>query len=338
MAKKLLVALGDNIMDEKTMAQVRELTPGMELVQTTERSEIEAILPDIEIVVGSIPYDLLADATSLRWMQLWGAGADWLMRHPEVADLDFALTNASGIHSVPISEHIFAFLLAAARRIDQAVRAQSARVWVPKQSPRGAQHAETVRDYYIDKQRVFELAGKTLLLIGVGAIGERTAKLASAFDMHVIGMRRNVTQSVLGIERMVGPDQLLEVLPEADLVVITAPLTPETKHMIDKRAFEAMKSTAYIVNIGRGGVIVERDLIDALQSGSIAGAGLDVFEEEPLPEASPLWDMENVIITSHYSGLTPEYDARGSEILLDNLARYQRGESLNNVVDKQLGY
>ncbi len=338
MAKTLLVALSGNMIDEETMAQVRELMPGMDIVRTTERSGIEAILPDIEIVVGSLPYDLLADATSLRWMQLWGAGADWLMRYPDVADLEFVLTNASGIHSVPISEHIFAFLLAAARRIDQAVRAQSERIWVPKQQSHDARATDATRDFIIDKERVFELAGKTMLLIGVGAIGERTAKLASAFDMHVIGMRRNVSESAPGVERMIRPDQLLDVLSEADFVVITAPLTPETKHMIDKRAFEIMKPTAYIVNIGRGGTIVEQDLIDALQSGAIAGAGLDVFEEEPLPEHSPLWDMENVIITSHYSGLTPEYDARGIEIFLDNLARYQAGEPLRNVVDKRLGY
>ncbi len=177
-----------------------------------------------------------------------------------------------------------------------------------------------------------------MLLIGVGAIGERTAKIAAAFDMHVIGMRRNASLAVSGIERMVRPDQLLDVLPEADFVVITAPLTPETRHMIDKRAFDAMKPTAYIVNIGRGATIVEPDLIDALQNGSIAGAGLDVFEQEPLPEDSPLWGMENVIITSHYSGLTPEYDARAIEIFLDNLNRYQAGEPLRNVIDKRLGY
>jgi phosphoglycerate dehydrogenase-like enzyme len=340
MSKTVLVALSDSMFDEETLAQLCDLLPDMDIVRTTEKAEMKAILPDIEIVVGTLPYDLLADATSLRWVQQWGAGADWLLRHPEVADLDFVLTNASGIHSVPISEHIFAFLLAFARRMDQAARAQSERIWV---SNRWQRQSPTISpdqqfDFVIGKDRVFELAGKTMLLIGVGAIGERTAKIASAFDMHVIGMRRNVSLSVPGVERMVSPDQLLDVLPEADFVVITAPLTPATQHMIDKRALDAMKPTAYIINIGRGGTIVESDLIDALQSGTIAGAGLDVFEQEPLPEDSPLWGLENVIMTSHYSGLTPEYDARGIEIFLDNLTRYQQGEPLRNVVDKRLGY
>lgn len=340
MGRTLLVTLNESMIDEDTLYQVRELMPDMEIVRTADRAKIEAILPDIEIVVGTLPYDLLTEATSLRWVQQWGAGADWLLRHPEVADLDFVLTNASGIHSVPISEHIFALLLAFARRMDQAARAQSERIWVSNQWQR---HSPTIRpdqkfEFVIGKDRVFELAGKTMLLIGVGAIGERTARIASAFDMHVIGMRRNVSLSVPGIERMVSPDQLLDVLPEADFVVITAPLTPETKHMIDQRAFDAMKPTAYIVNIGRGATIVESDLIAALQRGAIVGAGLDVFEQEPLPAESPLWGMENVIITSHYSGLTPKYDARGIEIFLDNLARYQRGEPLRNVVDKRLGY
>ena len=312
----------------------------MDIVRTQDRAEIEAILPDVEIVVGSLPYDLLVDATSLRWFQQWGAGADWLLRHPEVIDLDFVLTNASGVHAVPISEHIFAFLLAVARRFPQAARAQPERIWVSNQWQRQSPtiSADQQFDFVIGKDRVFELAGKTMLLIGVGAIGERTAKIAAAFDMRVIGLRRNVALAVPGIERMVCPDQLLDVLPEADFVVITAPLTPETRHMIDKRAFDAMKPSAYIVNIGRGATIVERDLIDALQNGSIAGAGLDVFEQEPLPKDSPLWGMENVIITSHYSGLTPEYDARAIEIFLDNLNRYRAGEPLRNVVDKRLGY
>jgi len=338
--KTLLIGLSDSMLDDVTMEKIRCIAPDMDIVRTTDRAEIEAILPDVEIVVGSLPYELLVDAPSLHWVQQWGAGADWLLRHPETVDLDFVLTNASGIHSVPISEHIFAFLLAFARRMDQAARAQSERVWVSNQWQRQSPtiSADQQFDYIIGKDRVFELAGKTMLLIGVGAIGERTARIASAFDMHVIGMRRNASLAVPGVEQMVSPDQLLDVLPEADFVVITAPLTPATRHMIDQRAFDAMKPTAYIVNIGRGGTIVESDLIDALQSGAIAGAGLDVFEQEPLPEGSPLWGMENVIMTSHYSGLTPEYDARGIEIFLDNLARYQAGEPLRNVVDKRLGY
>jgi phosphoglycerate dehydrogenase-like enzyme len=137
---------------------------------------------------------------------------------------------------------------------------------------------------------------------------------------------------------MVGPEQLLDLLPEADFVVLTVPLTHETGGMIGERELRAMKPTAYIVNIGRGGTIQESALVRALQEGWIAGAGLDVFEVEPLPADSPLWSMENVIITPHYAGATPAYNERALEILLDNLRRYRAGEPLRNVVDKMAGY
>jgi phosphoglycerate dehydrogenase-like enzyme len=153
-----------------------------------------------------------------------------------------------------------------------------------------------------------------------------------------LGVRRNPERGAAGVEAMFGPNRLLDVLPEADFVVITAPLTDETRGMIGERELRAMRPTAYIVNIGRGGIVDEDALICALQEGRIAGAGLDVFETEPLPEDSPLWKMENVVITAHYAGATPHYDERAMAIFLDNLRRYKAGEPLRNVVDKKLGY
>lgn len=185
---------------------------------------------------------------------------------------------------------------------------------------------------------MFELAGTTLVLIGVGAIGERTAAMAAALGMRVLGVRRDPTLGAPGVTAMFGPDRLPELLPQADFVVLTVPLTHETQGMIGERELHAMKPTACIVNIGRGGTIREDALITALREGRIAGAGLDVFETEPLPEDSPLWDMDNVIITSHYAGATPHYDARAMAIFVDNLRRYRAGEPLRNVVDKRLGY
>jgi phosphoglycerate dehydrogenase-like enzyme len=156
--------------------------------------------------------------------------------------------------------------------------------------------------------------------------------------MRVLGVRRNSGVGASGVEAMFSPDQLLDVLGQADFVVITAPLTPETRHLIGDRELQAMKPTAYIVNIGRGGIIDERALIQALQEGWIAGAGLDVFETEPLPDDSPLWDMENVLVTGHYAGATPHYDERAMAIFVDNLRRYKAGQPLRNVVDKKVGY
>src|SRR5206468_9781954 len=184
----------------------------------------------------------------------------------------------------------------------------------------------------------FELAGKTLLLIRVGAIGARTAAIGSALGMRVLGVRRNPDAGVPGVDAMFVSSQLRDHLPEADFVVLTVPLSRETRGMIGEQELRAMKSSAYVVNIGRGGTIQEPALVRALREGWIAGAGLDVFAEEPLPKTSPLWELENVIITAHYAGLTPQYDDRAMAIFLDNLRRYQAGEPLRNVVDKRAGY
>jgi len=293
----------------------------MRLVVTTNRAEIESLLDEIEIAAGRFPRDLLSKARNLRWLQQWSAGADWLLRYPQAASGEWVLTNASGVHAIPISEHILALMLAFARQLNEVMRAQVRHEWKPP-----------------GWQRVFELADKTMLLIGVGAIGARTARLASALGMHVLGVRRRPTDNVPGVEAMFGPEQLLDLLPQADFVVLTVPLTHQTRGMIGEQELRAMKPTAYIINIGRGGTIQESALIRALQEGWIAGAGLDVFENEPLPADSPLWDMSNVIITPHYAGSTPHYNERALAILLDNLRRYRAGEPLLNVVDKAAGY
>ncbi len=317
----LLVCLPSDRMPEANVAQVRAAAPDMRVVVTEERVAIERVLDEVEIAAGWFPHDLIARARGLRWLQQWGAGADWLLREPQVAQLDFVLTNASGVHAIPISEQILAYLLAFARQLPAAMRAQQHASW-----------QKTNRD------DIFELAGKIMLLIGVGAIGERTAAIASALGMRVLGIRRNPARSAPGVAAMYAPDRLLDLLPEADFVVLTAPLNRATQGMIGERELRAMKDTAYLVNIGRGGMIQEQALIQALREGWIAGAGLDVFAKEPLPESSPLWAMENVIVTAHYAGMTPHYDERALAIFLDNLRRYRAGEPLRNVVDKVGGY
>lgn len=317
----LLIALENNLVSQDMLKKIQSLQPGLEVIVENRNEEIERLLDRVEIAVGHFPFQFIARTPALRWFQQWGAGTDWLMRFPEAALCDFILTNASGVHAIPISEHILAMLLAFARRLPGAIRAQQRHLWNVEDHP----HA-------------FELAGKTMLLVGVGAIGERTAQIASALGMRAWGVRRDPTRAAPGIDQMFGPDDLEKALPDADFVVLTMPLTTETRGMFGASAFEKMKPSAYLVNIGRGGTVDEPALIHALQSGQIAGAGLDVFAREPLPEDSPLWDMPNVIITGHYSGDTPHYDARALEIFIDNLERYSNGTALRNVVDKQLGY
>ena len=323
MAQKLIIHLGidpknypDNAVD-----QVRSRAGDREVLVTTDREEIAQRVDSIEISLARFPHDLFAKAGNLQWYQQIGAGADWLEGHAEARELPFTLTSASGVHSIPISEHMFAFLLAIARGFPAAVRAQRDRSW--------AQSRE--RD-------VFELAGKRVLVLGVGAIGERFARLCEANDMEVVGLRRNPSKPARGVSRMVGLDDLHAELPHADVVANTLPLTAETRHFLARAEFAVIKHGSIVINIGRGATIDEVAMIEALRSGRLSAAGLDVFETEPLPEESPLWEMDNVLITAHYSGMTPRYNERVFEIFLDNLDRYLRGDPLRNVVDKSLGY
>ncbi len=307
---------------ESLRDRVAALAPTYSVLLTHDVDEVRARLEDIEVAAGWLPRELLLAAPRLRWMQQWSAGSDWLLRSPEAVAAPFVLTNASGVHAQPISEHIMALALALGRGLQRAIRAQSAGRWERPEEAQG----------------LIELADRTMLLIGVGAIGGRTAQLASAFGMRVLGVRRDPTRPAGGVDAMHGPAELGALLPQADLVVLTVPLTRETHHLIGEAQLRAMKPSAYLINIGRGGTVDEPALVRALREGWIAGAGLDVFEEEPLPAGSPLWQMDNVIITAHYSGRTPRYDERASAIFLDNLARYLAGQPLRNVVDKQAGY
>ncbi len=318
----ILLNFEPGVIPETELDRVRAIAPDMRLLLTRDRDEIEDVVDEIEIAAGGFPRDLLPRARNLRWFQLWSAGADWMLRHIEVFELDFVLTNASGVHAIPVSEHILAFLLSFGRGFHHAARAQVRREWFS----------------YKQQTDIFELVGKTMLLVGVGAIGGRTAELATALGMRVLGVRHDPTASVPGVEAMFAPAQLLDLLPEADFVVLAMPLTHETRGMIGERELRAMKPTAHVINIGRGGIVREDGLVRALREGWIAGAGLDVFETEPLPEDSALWEMENVIITAHYAGATPCYTERAMGIFLDNLQRYRAGEALRNVVDKRIGY
>src|SRR6476661_2668286 len=184
----LLVCLPAERLADSQLAQLQAAAPDMRVVMTTERAVIEGLLDQVEIAI-SFPHELLARAPRLRWVQEWGAGVDWLLQHPEVAELNFTLTNASGVHAIPISEQILAYLLAFARGLPAAVRAQARHTWQPAK-----------------RDQLFELAGKTMLLVGVGAIGERTAVIAAALGMRVLGIRRNPAGDLPGVQALYGPD------------------------------------------------------------------------------------------------------------------------------------
>lgn len=317
----LLIYLSPERVSANQLEAMKKLVPDMDLLVTQEKKEIEEKYEEIRIIAGWYPGEHILRAPRLKWYQQWGAGADWLLDFPDAKRLDFVVTNVSGLHAVPMSEHIIAFLLTFARKFNASFRHQNNCEW---KSPAG--------------NEIFELSGKTLLIVGVGSIGQRTAKLASAIGMKVLGIRRNVSLITEGVDEIFSPDQLLVVLPKADFVVLTVPLTSETRGLIGLQELRAMKSTAYIFNVGRGGTIREDDLLRALQEEWIAGAGLDVFEDEPLPGDSPFWSMDNVVISAHYAGLTPNYDKDAFQIFLSNLMRYVSGKPLKNIVDKTLGY
>lgn len=301
--------------------KIRAISPGYDICVGRNEDDFRNNLHEIEIAAASFPRSLFSEMPRLRWFQQWGAGADWLQASPDIKAGDLIITNTSGIHPIQITEHVFAMLLAFARNLPVAYTAQQSQTW------HKFGHGDMV-----------ELAGKTMLIVGLGAIGERLARVASAFEMRVIGMRRQPEKTVEGIDTMLAPGDLHSVLPAVDVVVLTIPLTQATKNFIGARELELMKDSACLINIGRGGTIDEKALDTALGESKFRGVGLDVFEQEPLPETSPLWQHERVIITPHYAGLSPHYDRRAFKIFLANLERYQRGEALMNVVDKSLGY
>jgi phosphoglycerate dehydrogenase-like enzyme len=199
--------------------------------------------------------------------------------------------------------------------------------------------ADAQRDHqWRGRVRMNELDGSTVGIVGLGAIGEKMAEKARGLNMRVIGLRRDPTKRSKYVDQMLGPDGLSELLELSDWVVMTTALTPETRGLIGEPELRHMKGTAHLINIARGELVQEDFLIQALQEGRIAGAGLDVFEREPLPADSPLWDMQNVVITSHHSGSTPYYADRTTALIVENLRRYTMGQPLKNVIDKALGY
>jgi len=286
--------------------RVRAAAPGWNVLIGSEATD-EAVR-EAEIVVGwrdGLERILLSETARVKWIQSWSAGMD----HLEVdayLSRGIELSSANGVHAYPISESVFAMLLAFTRKLHVYIRNQAARKW-----DHGGLKAE--------------LHGKTIGIAGVGAIGEEIARIAkAAFGMRVLGVRRSGAPSPV-VDEMRRTDRLLEMLPDCDYVVAVLPSTPETKHLFDARAFDAMKETAFFVNVGRGSVVDTEALLAALQDGRIAGAGLDVFEEEPLPADHPLWGMDNVIVTPHTSGSTERYTERALDIFLRNLESYLGG-------------
>lgn len=287
---------------------------GLRSFQVASRDELAARIPEADVVVVSGLWNnaLIDKAAKLRFVQSISAGVDQYDQAALRAK-GVRLASAQGVNANAVSEHAMALILAMVRLLPQARDNQSKHHW------RGM-IGEIA-------QREDELGGKLLLVVGLGRIGGRLARLAKAFGMRVVGLRRDPAAGAEGADAVHAIGELAHWLPQADFVALTCPLTPETQGLIDARALGLMKPSARLINVARGKVVDEPALIAALREGRIAGAALDTVVEEPLPAASPLWDLPNVFVTPHSAGETQRYEDNVLDILMENIARLQRGET-----------
>jgi phosphoglycerate dehydrogenase-like enzyme len=292
--------------------------PELSVVVAEDEAEAGRVIGEAEAAYGTLVPALLGRAGRLRWLQAPQAAppAGWYYR--ELIEHPVAVTNFREIYNDHIGAHIMAFVLAFARGLHHYMPRQLRREWRPDPLDTGVIH----------------LPEATALVVGVGGIGTEAARLCAAFGMRVIGVDARRGEAPAGVAELHRPEALDSLLPRADFVILTVPHTPETEGFMHRARFQRMKRSAFFINIGRGMTTRLDDLAAALRAGEIAGAGLDVFEQEPLPADHPLWTMPGVLITPHTAGFGPYLDDRRFEILLDNARRFLAGQPLRNVVDK----
>jgi len=259
---------------------------------------------------------LLPRMKNLRWVHFLSAGVDRVWDWG-LDQKDYVMSKSTGVHSETISDHVLAMALYFARELARFEKQKREKKW--------------------KRHSLQEMEGKTMGILGLGHIGRACARKARAFNMEVIAMASRAREDE-EIDRVLGPEGLDEILKQSDYLVIALPLTSETKKLIGGRELDLLGENSVVINIGRGEIIDEEALIEVLKEGRIKGAGMDVFEEEPLSEDSPLWDLENVLITPHVAGTTPVYMERVMEIFLKNLEAYEKGEKLPTGVDLKKGY
>ena len=282
--------------------------------------DYQRLLAQAEVLFATrIPPDVAKRAPNLRWIQFTSAGVDHLW-NPTLRDANIIVTSTKGIHGIPMPEFVLSCILMFAKGWPRLLQQQ--------------------RDHQWSKFMVEEVYGKTLVSIGVGEIGKGIGRLARAFGMRIIGVRRREdTQDVPPeMDEIFPMSRLLQVLPRADYVVASLPLTAKTRGCLTEEVFRAMKSSVVFVNVGRGKTVDEQALVRSLREGWIQGAALDVFAGEPLPPDSPLWDVPNLLISPHMGSDTAMYTDRMTEVLYDNLSRYAQGQPLRNVIDPGEGY
>jgi len=300
--------------------------PQIEVVRVISCGHVDTALADAEILfTQSISAEQFVAARQLRWIHSSAAAVHQFM-FPELVSSDVLLTNAREVHGLGVAEHVMALIFAIAKRIPESVRFQEKHVWG--------------QEILWDGQACpLDIAGATIGIVGFGSIGSAVARYARAMGMKVLVVRERPGKTRPDfVDDELPSSKLGEMLTQADYIVLSPPLTPETRGMMGHEQFAKLKSSAYLINVGRGPLVDESVLIDALNSRKIAGAALDVFDQEPLPGDSPLWDVENLLITPHTAGMSGDLWRRHYALFSENLRRFLKDEPLLGLVDKQRGY
>lgn len=305
-------------------SQWQAVAPGVDIVFVENLDDAVREVVDAQAIIGICHQDLLSAAQELFWVQVYSAGVEYCVDLPGMKKGDKLLTNGQRIGSPALAEHAIAMMMTLARGLDVYHRNQLEGKWV--------------RNTDLDRSDHLELEGRTLLVVGLGGIGTQVAKRAHGLGMRVIATRGSRREGPDYVEYVGLADEVNELATKADVVINTVPLTDKTRGMFNAVFFDAMKSTAFFVSVGRGGSTVTDDLVAALNSGSIAGAGLDVTDPEPLPEGHPLWTTPRVIISPHTAGRSDKGLDRLSMVIRENLRRYVAGEPMLSVVDIERGY
>lgn len=299
--------------------RLTDLIPDINIHSCHSTEDAEPFIGRVDAVFGEVPPELFNNATQLRWIQSPRAAPKAGYYHSDLIESDVAVTNMRGIFSDHIGSHIMAFLLAFSRGLHHYIPQQLNCEW--------KSGAPTVY-----------LPDATAVIVGVGGIGSEAARLCSAFGIKVVGVDDRTREIPPGVSELHRPDDLYDIVPLADFLVITVPETPDTKGMFGESVFRLMKPTSYLINIGRGATVVLNDLVDALRTKEISGAGLDVYEIEPLPQNHPLWTTPGALLTPHMAADGPHVEERRAQVFIDNCIRFNDGKKLINLVDKKKWY
>jgi len=305
--------------DPQRLAQI-EQQYGIEIIVPERGTPTAPLVGDVDAVFGQLTKDEFANARQLRWVQSPSAGVEWMWNVPGLQESDVVVTNMRGAHAVTIAEHTFAMLLTHTRALRAFEQNQRDHKW-----GRGDLLPRNIK-------------GLTMGIIGFGNIGRAIAHRATGFEMRVLAVDAETVPAGEGVEEVWPLDRLTDLCRESDVLVIAAPLTPGSRGMIQKEHIRAMRSGSYLLQMSRGGIVDETALVDALEEGHLAAAGLDVTATEPLPPGDPLWTAPNLIVTPHTSAMSDLTTGLVWSILSENVGRFVRGEELMNTVDKRRGW